>query len=352
MGGKISNRKGVNVPDVVLPLAALSPKDRKDLEFACELGVDWLALSFVQRAADVDEARELADGPRGDPVQDREARGGATPSTRSSPPRTASWSPAATSASSCRCTSVPPIQKRLTRACRAAGKPVIVATQMLESMITAPVPTRAEVSDVATAIYEGADAIMLSAESAAGEYPVAGGRARWTPSPRRWSTTRPTARSSRPQRTAARSGVSDAHHRRRPRDRRDHPGQGDLLLQPLRHHRAPRRARASAGADHRADPARRHRPAARALLGPALRGRARGRPLQDGRGQRRPRRRASTASPPRTTASSSPPASPSACRLDQHPARRHRQRARDLRGRRRGLTLPAAPADRFRPSQA
>lgn len=171
IGGTISDRKGVNVPDVVLPLAALSDKDRKDLEFVCDLGVDWLALSFVQRPQDLLEARELAAGraailskiekptaveqfdeilnvsdgimvARGDlgvelPVQN-----------------------------------VPPIQKRLVRKCRAAAKPVIVATQMLESMIESPMPTRAEVSDVATAIYEGADAIMLSAESAAGQYPI------------------------------------------------------------------------------------------------------------------------------------------------------------------------------------
>ena len=171
VGGEISDRKGVNVPDVILPLAALSEKDRDDLEFACSLGVDWIALSFVQRPEDVLEARDLVDGraailskiekpaavkafgailmvsdgimvARGDlgvelPVQN-----------------------------------VPPIQKRLVRACRHAGKPVIVATQMMESMIHSPVPTRAEVSDVATAIYEGADAVMLSAESAAGDYPV------------------------------------------------------------------------------------------------------------------------------------------------------------------------------------
>src|SRR6056297_2543133 len=170
-GGTISNRKGVNVPDVLLPVAALSEKDRADLEFVCELGVDWLALSFVQRPEDVNEARTLAQGraailskiekpaavkcfddilavsdgimvARGDlgvelPVQN-----------------------------------VPPIQKRLVRKCRAMAKPVIVATQMLESMIESPMPTRAEVSDVATAIYEGSDAIMLSAESAAGDYPV------------------------------------------------------------------------------------------------------------------------------------------------------------------------------------
>ena len=170
-GGTISDRKGVNVPDVVLPLAALSDKDRDDLDFACALGVDWLALSFVQRAQDVLEARALAKGraailskiekPAAVRVFDEilavsdgvmVARGdlGVEMPVHA----------------------VPPIQKRLVRACRAAAKPVIVATQMLESMITSPMPTRAEVSDVATAIYEGADAVMLSAESAAGDYPV------------------------------------------------------------------------------------------------------------------------------------------------------------------------------------
>ncbi len=171
VGGVISNRKGVNVPDVVLPLAALSDKDRKDLEFVCDLGVDWLALSFVQRAADVEEARALAKGrafilskiekPNAVKVFDEilavsdgimVARGdlGVELPVQN----------------------VPPIQKRLVRKCRAAAKPVIVATQMLESMIESPMPTRAEVSDVATAIYEGADAIMLSAESAAGSFPI------------------------------------------------------------------------------------------------------------------------------------------------------------------------------------
>ena len=170
-GGVISNRKGVNVPDVVLPLAALSEKDRADLEFVCELGVDWLALSFVQRPEDVEEARVLAKGraailskiekpaavERFDDILDVSdgimvARGdlGVELPVQA----------------------VPPIQKRLTRKCRAVAKPVIVATQMLESMIESPMPTRAEVSDVATAIYEGTDAIMLSAESAAGQYPV------------------------------------------------------------------------------------------------------------------------------------------------------------------------------------
>ncbi|MDX1785104.1 pyruvate kinase [Roseovarius sp. ZX-A-9] len=171
VGGTISNRKGVNVPDVELPLAALSEKDRKDLEFVCELGVDWLALSFVQRPEDVEEARELARG-RAAILSKIEKPSAVT--------RFASILAASDGIMVARgdlgvelpVQNVPPIQKRLVRACRAAAKPVIVATQMLESMITAPVPTRAEVSDVATAIYEGADAIMLSAESAAGSYPI------------------------------------------------------------------------------------------------------------------------------------------------------------------------------------
>ncbi|ETW11659.1 pyruvate kinase [Roseivivax marinus] len=171
VGGTISNRKGVNVPDVVLPLAALSDKDRTDLEFVCDLGVDWLALSFVQRPEDVHEARTLA-------------RGRAAILSKIEKPAAVRSFDAILEASDgimvargdlgveLPVQNVPPIQKRLTRACRAAAKPVIVATQMLESMIESPMPTRAEVSDVATAIYEGSDAIMLSAESAAGQYPI------------------------------------------------------------------------------------------------------------------------------------------------------------------------------------
>ncbi|MCI2399522.1 pyruvate kinase [Aliiroseovarius subalbicans] len=171
VGGTISDRKGVNVPDVVLPLAALSDKDRSDLEFACQLGVDWLALSFVQRAEDVEEARALAQGRAAvlskiekpaavDAFMDILAVSDGIMVARGDlgvelPVQ-----------------AVPPIQKRLIHACRRAGKPVIVATQMLESMIESPIPTRAEVSDVANAIYDGADAVMLSAESAAGSYPI------------------------------------------------------------------------------------------------------------------------------------------------------------------------------------
>jgi pyruvate kinase len=171
VGGTISNRKGVNVPDVVLPLAALSDKDRKDLEFVCELGVDWLALSFVQRPADVEEARNLAKGRA------------AILSKIEKPAAVKSFDEILAVSDGIMVArgdlgvelpvqNVPPIQKRLIRKCRSAAKPVIVATQMLESMIESPMPTRAEVSDVAAAIYEGADAVMLSAESAAGDFPV------------------------------------------------------------------------------------------------------------------------------------------------------------------------------------
>ncbi|TGD44584.1 pyruvate kinase [Pseudotabrizicola sediminis] len=171
VGGSISNRKGVNVPDVVLPLAALSAKDLKDLEFACDIGVDWIALSFVQRPEDVTEAKDLV-------------KGRALVLSKIEKPAAVKAYDAILAVSDgimvargdlgveLPVYSVPPIQKRLVRKARAAAKPVIVATQMLESMIESPMPTRAEVSDVATAIYEGADAVMLSAESAAGKFPI------------------------------------------------------------------------------------------------------------------------------------------------------------------------------------
>ncbi|MBI5131710.1 MAG: pyruvate kinase [Rhodopseudomonas palustris] len=171
IGGKMSDRKGVSLPDTDLPMSAMTNKDRADLEAACETGIDWVALSFVQRAEDVAEAKRMIRGraavmakiekpqaiDRLDDILDvsdalmvaRGDLGVELPLER-----------------------VPSLQKQMTRMARRAGKPVVIATQMLESMISSPVPTRAEVSDVATAVYEGADAIMLSAESAAGKYPV------------------------------------------------------------------------------------------------------------------------------------------------------------------------------------
>jgi pyruvate kinase len=170
-GTELSDRKGVNIPGAVLPLSAITAKDRSDLAFALDHGADWIALSFVQGPDDVAEAKKLVAGRAGVLVKLEKpsavqrlgeivdladavmvARGDLGVEM---PPE-----------------DVPPLQKEIVHTCRQAGKPVVVATQMLESMVTAPVPTRAEASDVATAIYEGADAVMLSAETAAGAYPV------------------------------------------------------------------------------------------------------------------------------------------------------------------------------------
>jgi len=171
VGGEISNRKGVNVPDVVLPLAALSDKDREDLEFVCALGVDWLALSFVQRASDVQEARTLAKG-RAAIISKIEKPAAVKAFVEILAVSDGIMVARGDLGVELPVQALPPIQKRLVTGCRRVGKPVIVATQMMESMISSPVPTRAEVSDVAQAIYEGADAVMLSAESAAGDYPI------------------------------------------------------------------------------------------------------------------------------------------------------------------------------------
>ncbi|HEY0203191.1 MAG TPA: pyruvate kinase [Acetobacteraceae bacterium] len=169
-GGPLSDRKGVNVPDVALPIPALTQKDRVDLDFALHHGVDYIGLSFVQRAEDVAEAKEITAGrawimtkvekPQAlDNLDEILALSDAVMVARGDlgvelPPE-----------------EVPLAQKRIIRAARDRGIPVVVATQMLESMISAPSPTRAEASDVATAVFDGADAVMLSAESAAGQYP-------------------------------------------------------------------------------------------------------------------------------------------------------------------------------------
>jgi pyruvate kinase len=170
VGGAVSDNKGVNVPDVVVPIPALTDKDRDDLQFALEQRTDWIALSFVQRPEDVAEARSLI-GERAallakiekpaaiDRLNDIIALADAVMVARGDlgvelPPE-----------------QVPPLQNKIVACARQFGKPVVVATQMLESMVTSPTPTRAEVSDVATAIYDGADAVMLSAESATGQYP-------------------------------------------------------------------------------------------------------------------------------------------------------------------------------------
>tara|TARA_R110002110_G_scaffold84618_9_gene219891 strand:+ start:614 stop:2062 length:1449 start_codon:yes stop_codon:yes gene_type:complete len=171
VGGRLSDRKGVNLPDTLLSLAALTAKDRKDLDAALDLGVDWVALSFIQRPDDMAEARKIA-------------RGRAAVLAKIEKPQALEHLEEIIDISDAIMVArgdlgvelpleqVPGWQKRLIRAARRSGKPVVVATQMLESMIASPMPTRAEVSDVATAVFEGADAIMLSAESAAGKFPV------------------------------------------------------------------------------------------------------------------------------------------------------------------------------------
>jgi pyruvate kinase len=171
VGGKLSDHKGVNIPGAILPMSPLTKKDLKDLAFALNIGVDWIALSFVQRPGDVREARKLVAGQAGiltklekplaiDFLEEIVELSDALMVARGdlgveAPPE-----------------DVPGLQKRIIRSARSKGKPVIVATQMLESMINSPTPTRAEASDVATAVFDGADAVMLSAETAAGSYPL------------------------------------------------------------------------------------------------------------------------------------------------------------------------------------
>jgi pyruvate kinase len=171
VGGKLSDRKGVNVPDVVLPLSPLTSKDREDLRFGLDLGVDWVAMSFVQRPEDVAELRKLIGG-RAKVIAKLEK-----PAAIERLEEITDLSDAIMVARGDLGVEMPPedvpaIQKRIVAACRKSGKPVVVATQMLESMVNSPAPTRAEASDVATAIYDGADAVMLSAETASGQYPV------------------------------------------------------------------------------------------------------------------------------------------------------------------------------------
>ncbi len=171
VAGRISSRKGVSLPDTEIETSAMTEKDRSDLDAALNEGVDWIAVSFVQRPEDIAEVKKIA-------------RGRAMVLAKIEKPQAITRLDAIIEISDALMVArgdlgvemplekVPGLQKRITRAARAQGKPVVVATQMLESMITAPVPTRAEVSDVATAVFEGADAVMLSAESAAGQFPI------------------------------------------------------------------------------------------------------------------------------------------------------------------------------------
>ena len=170
-GGILSGHKGVNLPNTHLPISAITSKDKEDLKMALKLGADWVSLSFVQTADDVRSARKLI-GKKAGIISKLEK-----PSAIEDLDEIIQLSDAIMVARGdlgveCPVQTVPVLQKRIVTACRKYGKPVIVATQMLESMINAPMPTRAEVSDVATAVYDGADTVMLSAETAAGKYPV------------------------------------------------------------------------------------------------------------------------------------------------------------------------------------
>jgi pyruvate kinase len=171
IGGKLTARKGLNLPDTVIAMPALTPKDYKDLEAALDADIDWVALSFIQRPEDIAAAKKIT-------------RGRAGVMAKIEKPQAVGWLADIIEAADALMVArgdlgvemplerIPGVQKQITRVARRAGKPVVVATQMLESMITSPMPTRAEVSDVATAIFEGVDAVMLSAESASGQFPV------------------------------------------------------------------------------------------------------------------------------------------------------------------------------------
>ncbi len=171
VGGRLSARKGVSLPDTTVPFSAITAKDRSDVDAALATGADWVGLSFIQRPEDIAEAKKIARGRAG--VMSKIEKPQAVQRLSEIMDFTDSLMVARGDLGvEMPLEKVPGIQKQLTRAARRAGKPVVVATQMLESMINNPVPTRAEVSDVATAVFEGADAVMLSAESAAGQYPV------------------------------------------------------------------------------------------------------------------------------------------------------------------------------------
>jgi pyruvate kinase len=169
-GGPVGDRKGVNVPSAILPIQAMTEKDRRDLAFALKMGADWIALSFVQRPEDVAEAKKLIAGRAGLMAKLEK------PAAVDRLGEIVDLSDAVMVARGDLGVEVPPeevpsLQKRMVRVCRQVGKPVVVATQMLDSMVHSPTPTRAEASDVAGAVYEGADAVMLSAETAVGDYP-------------------------------------------------------------------------------------------------------------------------------------------------------------------------------------
>ncbi len=268
-GGTLSDQKGLNLPDTILPIPALTDKDRADLDLAAHIGVDWIALSFVQRPDDVAEARKLIAGRAGVMAKIEK------PSAVNALQEILEISDGIMVARGdlgveLPLETVPARQKQITRAARRAGRPVVVATQMLESMIIEPVPTRAEVSDVATAVYEGADAIMLSAESATGKWPD-----------KAVATMDAIARSVEndafyrgiitAQRKRTRADERRRDIGRRPTGCRNPQSLGHRLLHGLGFHRHSRVARAPGCADHRAHADHGHQPPPCPCLGPALR---------------------------------------------------------------------------------
>ena len=343
-GRELSDRKGVSLPDTMLRSGALTDKDRRDLDAVLAADVDWVALSFIQRPDDIADARktvkahagimakiekpqalqqlegiiELADGvmvARGDLGVEMPLE------------------------------AVPGVQKRITRMGRGLGKPVVVATQMLESMITAPVPTRAEVSDVATAVFEGADAVMLSAESAAGEYPVEAvatmNRIAEAVEKDRLYPTIIQAQRPEPESTGADTITSAA------RQIGETLGLAAIVCYTSSGSTGMRASRERPNVpDHRALAGAPHGAAAVARLGPALRGdRGRARHRRDGRTApaRSPSRRASR-SP--ASASSSPPAFPSARRARRTSADRLHRARRDVGNLRRPCRSASESSDR------
>ena len=284
VGGKLSDRKGVSLPDSTIPFSALTAKDLSDLEAALETGIDWIALSFIQRPEDIAEAKKIT-------------RGRAAIMAKIEKPQAVHRLAEILEVTDALMVArgdlgvemplekVPGVQKQMTRSARAAGKPVVVATQMLESMIASPVPTRAEVSDVATAIFEGADAVMLSAESAAGQYPVEA-----------VATMNRIAEEVEgdplfrnildAQRADTGSDRRRRHRRRRAAYRRHARSRRGGVLDLVRLDRPAHGARAAAPADRGAVAQHRHRPPAGGGVGRALRGH-RGRPRPGRHGEPR-----------------------------------------------------------------
>ena len=256
VAGIVSNRKGVSLPDTEIAVSAMTPKDHADLQAALEIGVDWIAVSFVQRPEDVTEILKIVEG-RALVMSKIEKPQALTKLDEIIALSDGLMVARGDLGVEMPLEMVPGIQKRITRRCRRQGKPVVVATQMLESMISSPVPTRAEVSDVAQAVFEGADAIMLSAESAVGKYPIEAvsfmdriavqvGERPGLPLDHQRATPR------------ARADGGRCRRHRRPRHGRDVGDQSHRRLDRFGVHRLPCRPRACRAADHRAHTLCRH----------------------------------------------------------------------------------------------